>query len=221
MEPRPLISKIVYVNHLPEYCPVMVKGYYASIYWKSGDLVGCYWCLTHTQTTEYSATQLVQSLKLKLSHAIIVIKIFDLSPTPTWLSILLSCGQQLLWLKKKEQKNVGGVCWTKLEIGRRVGLLGSEKVEGETPATGLVVTDTLSYSIQCLNFAKKLFFQYLIQYCFTQDSIQNIIQFKKTKKFYWFNSKYDFFIHFTVKFNSKDYSISFFFQEYSIQEIIQ
>ena len=37
---------------------------------------------------------------------------------------------------KKEQKNVGEVCWTKLEIGRRVGLLGSEKVEGETPATG-------------------------------------------------------------------------------------
>ena len=30
-------------------------------------------------------------------------------------------------------------------------------------------------SIQCLNFAKKLF----IQYCFTQDSIQNIIIFKK------------------------------------------
>ena len=34
------------------------------------------------------------------------------------------------------------------------------------------------------------------------------------------DSKYDSFIHFTVKFNSKDYSISFF-QEYSIQKIIQ
>ena len=37
---------------------------------KSGDLVGCYWCLTHRQTTEYSATQLVESIKFKLSHAI-------------------------------------------------------------------------------------------------------------------------------------------------------
>ena len=38
---------------------------------KSGDLVGCYRCLTYSQTTEYSATQLVSSIKLKLSHAII------------------------------------------------------------------------------------------------------------------------------------------------------
>ena len=36
---------------------------------KSGDLVGCYWCLTDRQTTEYSATQLVYSIKFKLSHA--------------------------------------------------------------------------------------------------------------------------------------------------------
>ena len=43
---------------------------------------------------------------------------------------------------------------------------------------GLVVSDTQSDSIQCLNFAKKWFIQYSIQYCFTQDSIQNIIQFK-------------------------------------------
>ena len=41
------------------------------------------------------------------------------------------------------------------------------------------VFDTLSDLIQYLNFTKKLFIQYLIQYCFTQDSIQNIIQFKK------------------------------------------
>ena len=36
---------------------------------KSGDLVGCYRCLTHSQT-ENSATQLVSSIKHKLSHAI-------------------------------------------------------------------------------------------------------------------------------------------------------
>ena len=42
----------------------------------------------------------------------------------------------------------------------------------------IVVSDTQSDSIQCLNFAKKWFIQYSIQYCFTQDSIQNIIQFK-------------------------------------------
>ena len=47
------------------------------------------------------------------------------------------------------------------------------------PGTGLVVADTQSDSIQCLNFAKKLFIQYWIQYCFTQDSIQNTIQLKK------------------------------------------
>ena len=43
----------------------------------------------------------------------------------------------------------------------------------------VVVSDTQSDSIQFLNFAKKLFIQYSIQYCFAQDSIQNIIQFKK------------------------------------------
>ena len=36
---------------------------------KSGDLVGCYRSLTHSQTTEYKATQLVESIKFKLSHA--------------------------------------------------------------------------------------------------------------------------------------------------------
>ena len=45
--------------------------------------------------------------------------------------------------------------------------------------TTVVVNDTQSDSIQYLNFAKNWFIQYLIQYCFTQDSIQNIIQFKK------------------------------------------
>ena len=76
---------------------------------------------THTQTTEYSATQLVQSLKFKLSHAIIVIEIFDLSPTPTWRSVLLSCGQQLLWLKKRAEKRGRSLLnqigdWTKSRI---------------------------------------------------------------------------------------------------------
>ena len=41
---------------------------------KSGDLVGCYRCLTHSlthsQPTENRATQLVSSIKFKLSHAI-------------------------------------------------------------------------------------------------------------------------------------------------------
>ena len=37
---------------------------------KSGDLVECYRSLTDTQTTEYRATQLVSSIKFKLSHAI-------------------------------------------------------------------------------------------------------------------------------------------------------
>ena len=37
---------------------------------KSGDLVRCYRCLTDTQTTEYSATQLLSSIQFKLSHAI-------------------------------------------------------------------------------------------------------------------------------------------------------
>ena len=37
---------------------------------KSGDLVRCYRCLTDRQTTEYRATQLVYSIKLKLSHVI-------------------------------------------------------------------------------------------------------------------------------------------------------
>ena len=37
---------------------------------KSGDLVGWYGSLTHSQTTEYSATQFGFSIKFKLSHAI-------------------------------------------------------------------------------------------------------------------------------------------------------
>ena len=56
------------------------------------------------------------------------------------------------------------------------------------------VSDTLSDSIQCLNFAKKLFILYSIQYYFTKDSIQNIIQLKKNsvdsiQKIIQFNSQ--------------------------------
>ena len=40
---------------------------------KSGDLVGCYRCLTDTQTTEDRATQLLYSIQFKLSHAILVL----------------------------------------------------------------------------------------------------------------------------------------------------
>ena len=54
----------------------------------------------------------------------------------------------------------------------------TEHFHSITSFSGVVVSDTQSDSIQCLNFAKKWFIQYSIQYCFTQDSIQNIIQFK-------------------------------------------
>ena len=104
-------------------------------------------------------------------------------------------------------------------------------------AWGLGVFDTLSDSIQCLNFAKKWFIQYSIKYCFVKDSIQNIIQFKinsadSIQKIIQFNchgiigtgrigkvpknaqkvSKIDkiWFIHSLKKINSKDYSIKFF-----------
>ena len=100
---------------------------------KSGDLVRWHRCLTHTQTTEYSATQLVQSLKFKRSHAIIVIKHLTYPYLAEHTSVVWAA---VVVIAKKIGKNVGEVCWTKLEIGRRVGLLGSEKVEGETPATG-------------------------------------------------------------------------------------
>ena len=38
--------------------------------------------LTHSQTTEYSATQLVSSIKFKLSHAIMASPSADVEPTP-------------------------------------------------------------------------------------------------------------------------------------------
>ena len=55
----------------------------------------------------------------------------------------------------------------------------SENLKPDLQTYALVVADTQFDSIQCLNFAKKWFIQYSIQYCFTQDSIQNINQLKK------------------------------------------
>ena len=61
-------------------------------------------------------------------------------------------------------------------LARREMFMVSQKAGFE-----LGVFDTLSDSIQYLNFAKKWFNQYSIQYCFTQDSIKKnlLIQFKR------------------------------------------
>ena len=53
------------------------------------------------------------------------------------------------------------------------GAIFETEVKHEQLVVG--VFDTLSDAIQCMNFAKKWFLQYSIQYCFTQDSIQNNI----------------------------------------------
>ena len=138
-------------------------------------------------------------------------------------------------------------------IDSRFNLVGSLGVQSpfSEHTYMVVVGDTQSDSIQYLNFAKKGFIQYSIQYCFTQDSI-HIIQFKinsgdSIQKIIQFNSqgmiitgrigkvpnnwpksvqnrkkgdfssktanidsKIELFIHFTIKFNSKYYSISIF-----------
>ena len=67
--------------------------------------------------------------------------------------------------------SICGVCGQSVYIA-----LGTRQISGYY--LGVVVNNTQSDSIQYLNFAKKWFIQFLIQYCFTQDSIQNIIQFK-------------------------------------------
>ena len=57
--------------------------------------------------------------------------------------------------------------------------------------TVLVVADTQSDSIQCLILPKNDSFNIRFKYCFTQDSIQNIVQFKKNLLIQfkrWFNS---------------------------------
>ena len=50
------------------------KGLYACMYWKTwrfGRVLLMPDTLTHSQTAEYGATQLVYSIKFKLSHAIL------------------------------------------------------------------------------------------------------------------------------------------------------
>ena len=63
---------------------------------KSGDLVGCYRCLTDTQTTEYRATQLLSSIQFKLSHT----KYLEVDgcPTPSFnlLRLSLLLGEKFL-----------------------------------------------------------------------------------------------------------------------------
>ena len=54
-----------YLVSISWYCLVLGGTWSAN-----GDLVGCHRCLTYSQTTEYRATQLVSSIKHKLSHAI-------------------------------------------------------------------------------------------------------------------------------------------------------
>ena len=44
-------------------CTGSVEGIYAFIHYKSGDLVRCYRCLTHSQTLKDSATQLLIKYK--------------------------------------------------------------------------------------------------------------------------------------------------------------
>ena len=51
------------------YCAWLKRAFMPIYIEKSGDLGRWYRSLTHTQTTEYSATQLVLSIKFKLSQA--------------------------------------------------------------------------------------------------------------------------------------------------------
>ena len=67
-----------YLVSISWYCLVLggtwsAKGLYSCIYWKKwrfGRVTPMPDTLTHSQTTEYRATQLVSSIKHKLSHAI-------------------------------------------------------------------------------------------------------------------------------------------------------
>ena len=63
-----------YLVSISWYCLVLggtwsAKGLYACIYWKKWRF-GRVTPMPDSQTTEYSATQLVESIKFKLSHAI-------------------------------------------------------------------------------------------------------------------------------------------------------
>ena len=131
-----------------------------------------------------------------------------------------SIGQQ-----SERARNVSVACWTSLS-----------QLSFQDPIhLGIWVFDTLSDSIQCLNFAKKWFIQYSIQYSFTQDSIYfknffyplSLIQFNVwiLPKNYSFNILFNIAfanIQFKILFNSKYYSIQnklwqFNSKDYSIQ----
>ena len=59
---------------------------------KRGDLVGCYRSLTHSQTTENRATQLLSSIKHKLSHAICRLGLPELAESVTALTYVNAKG---------------------------------------------------------------------------------------------------------------------------------
>ena len=124
-----------------------------------------------------------------------------------WNGILHFCDQHLF---AKSKNDHGGLRWRNEQAAilfggqSWMGIWNKIRVQGSPvqhlqwyPHGSLIlvgVSDTLSDSIQCLNFAKKWFIQYSIQYRFTQDSIQNIIQFKKNsadsiQKIIQFNSQ--------------------------------
>ena len=70
-----------YLVSISWYCLILggtwsAKGLYACIYWKKWRF-GRVLPMPHTQTTEYSATQLVYSIKFKLSHTIYRVIILD------------------------------------------------------------------------------------------------------------------------------------------------
>ena len=75
---------------------------------KSGDLVKCYWCLTYRQTTENRATQLVYSIKFKLSHAISPILNFQISVKAHVCSQIL-----MLWHFQNFGSRLHGLKWSK------------------------------------------------------------------------------------------------------------
>ena len=66
------------------YCIGLSKGLYACIYWKKwrfGRVTPMPDILTHSQTTEYRATQLLSSIQFKLSHAILPQQLYQKSCT--------------------------------------------------------------------------------------------------------------------------------------------
>ena len=79
-----------YLVSISWYCLILggtwsAEGLYACIYWKKwrfGQVTPIpdtlTHSLTHSQTTEYRATQVVYSINFKLSHAIKALKLFEL-----------------------------------------------------------------------------------------------------------------------------------------------